>query len=79
MDKAVKAVIWGTIIIGSGYGLMKFTVPNETQMRERLTPELRREADYLRNSNADKREALAERIHHAATTEKPLWDTRESK
>jgi hypothetical protein len=39
MDKAVKAVIWGTVIIGSGYGLMKFTVPNETQMREVMVGE----------------------------------------
>jgi hypothetical protein len=33
MSKVVKAVTWGTAIIGLGYGLMKFTVPNEDEMR----------------------------------------------
>lgn len=34
MSKTVKAVVWGTAIIGTGYGLMRFTVPNDAQMRE---------------------------------------------
>lgn len=34
MSKAVKAVIWATAIIGTGYGLMRFTVPNDAQMRK---------------------------------------------
>lgn len=33
MSKAIKAVVYGTAIIGTGYLLMRFTVPNEEQMR----------------------------------------------
>ncbi|GAB5591975.1 hypothetical protein Unana1_06875 [Umbelopsis nana] len=76
MSKAVKAVIWATAIIGTGYGLMRFTVPNDAQMRERLTPELLREADKIREGNADKKQALADVIREAANSDKPVWDDR---
>ncbi|KAH8548206.1 hypothetical protein BGW37DRAFT_523643 [Umbelopsis sp. PMI_123] len=79
MSKVVKAVTWGTAIIGLGYGLMKFTVPNEDEMRNRLTPSLRREADKIKSDNAEKQHALAERIREAASSDKPIWDESSNK
>ncbi|CAO3695651.1 unnamed protein product [Umbelopsis ramanniana] len=79
MSKAIKAIAYGTAIIGTGYLLMRFTVPNEEQMRARLTPALRRDADRIRSENEEKKQALAERIREAANSETAIWDERSKK
>jgi hypothetical protein len=39
-----------------------------------LTPELRREADKIRDANAEKKQALADRIREAADSDRPIWE-----
>ncbi|KAI9019515.1 hypothetical protein CLU79DRAFT_757614 [Phycomyces nitens] len=77
MEKAIKCVVYGGGIIATGYALMKFTVPDEEQMRARLRPELQREYDIARAKSKERHLALMEHMREAAETNKPIWDERQ--
>ncbi|KAI7864671.1 hypothetical protein BDF14DRAFT_1884101 [Spinellus fusiger] len=79
MSKTIKAIVYGGGIIGTGYALMKFTVPDEEQMRSRLSPELLREYDIARAKSQEKNRALREQIKQTAATDRPAWDFRQDK
>ncbi|KAI8384914.1 uncharacterized protein BYT42DRAFT_612580 [Radiomyces spectabilis] len=78
MDKVGKAIVYAGGIIGTGYALMKLTVPDEEQMRKRLNPKLQREADDIKASNAQKNQALMEHLREVAESDKPAWQTKSS-
>ncbi|KAI9263332.1 CBP4-domain-containing protein [Phascolomyces articulosus] len=70
-----RALVYATGIIGTGYGLMKFTVPNEEQMRQRLDPHLREEYDKVKARNQQQHQALMEHMKLAAQSDKPTWQS----
>ncbi|KAI9490739.1 CBP4-domain-containing protein [Zychaea mexicana] len=68
-----RALVYAAGIIGTGYGLMKFTVPNEQEMRQRLDPHLREEYDKAKARNQQQHQALMEHMRLAAQSDKPAW------
>ncbi|KAI7855644.1 hypothetical protein BDC45DRAFT_85536 [Circinella umbellata] len=70
-----RALVYATGIIGTGYGLMKFTVPDEEQMRQRLDPHLREEYDKVKARNQQQHQALMEHMKAVALSDKPAWQS----
>ncbi|CEP12029.1 hypothetical protein [Parasitella parasitica] len=62
-----------TGILATGYGLMKYTVPDEETMRKRLDPALRREYDQTKAANREKSQQMMEMMRQAAESDKPVW------
>ncbi|KAI9303033.1 hypothetical protein BJ944DRAFT_269023 [Cunninghamella echinulata] len=75
-----KFLTYASAIILTGYGLMKFTVPDEAEMRSRLDPALLKEAEKRRAQHKEHNQALMEQIRKTAESDKPVWvDFREKK
>ncbi|KAI8147910.1 hypothetical protein BJV82DRAFT_664250 [Fennellomyces sp. T-0311] len=70
-----RALVYAGAIIGTGYGLMKITVPNENEMRERLDPHLRQEYDKVKARNQQQHQALMDHLKAVAQSDKPTWQT----
>ncbi|KAI8993702.1 hypothetical protein BDB01DRAFT_777207 [Pilobolus umbonatus] len=74
MANELKVIVYMTAIISTGYALMKYTVPDEEQMKKRLDPALRLEYDKMKLANREKSQLLMDRIREAAETDKPAWE-----
>ncbi|CAO3671744.1 unnamed protein product [Rhizopus stolonifer] len=74
MANELKVIVYMTAIISTGYGLMKYTVPDEEQLKKRLDPALRKEYDEIRAANREKGQQMMDLIREAAESEKPVWD-----
>ncbi|CAO3611955.1 unnamed protein product [Cunninghamella blakesleeana] len=68
-----KFLTYASGIIATGYLLMKFTVPNEFEMRSRLDPALLKEAEKMKAKHNEHNQALIEQIKKAAESDKPVW------
>ncbi|KAG0162532.1 hypothetical protein DFQ28_001114 [Apophysomyces sp. BC1034] len=75
MGNALRFVVFATGVIGSGYALMKLTVPSEQEMRERLTPHLQREAQLNQEKLTAQRQQLIEHLREVAESGEPAWKT----
>ncbi|KAI9281108.1 hypothetical protein BY458DRAFT_553012 [Sporodiniella umbellata] len=74
MANELKVIVYMTAIISTGYGLMKFTVPDEEQIKKRLDPALRKEYDQIKEANRQKGQHMLDLIREAAESDKPVWD-----
>ncbi|KAI8339403.1 hypothetical protein BC941DRAFT_420392 [Chlamydoabsidia padenii] len=74
-----KVIVYATTILATGYGLMKFTVPDEAEMRRRLDPALLKEADRMKTQNQERQQALMDQMRLVAASDKPVWNTTEKK
>jgi len=74
---------WSTIIIGSGYAIMKFTTPNEQQLYDALSPELKKKADQIRaariQNELQQKLEQASNPGNAAASQGPIWAERKEK
>jgi len=70
-----RFAFWSTVIIGSGYGIMKFTTPTAEQLYDELAPDLKRQVDERRE--ARKRGELQQRAEQAVKdgSTGPVWAT----
>ncbi|KNE62555.1 hypothetical protein AMAG_18881 [Allomyces macrogynus ATCC 38327] len=78
-SKLVKSLVWSTGIIGLGVLLMKYTVPTESQLRDSMSPELKRAAQNAErdgSANADANARILEIIKENAKSDRPVWDVR---
>ncbi|KAI8641852.1 hypothetical protein BD408DRAFT_443994 [Parasitella parasitica] len=73
MANEIKVLLYMTGILATGYGLMKYTVPDEETMRKRLDPALRREYDQAKAANREKSQQMMEMMRQAAESDKPAW------
>ncbi|EDP44256.1 hypothetical protein MGL_1653 [Malassezia globosa CBS 7966] len=48
-----RAITGGSVVIGFGYLLLKTATPNEQQLYDSLSPDLKRRVDAQRSSQAD--------------------------
>ncbi|KAI8350168.1 hypothetical protein BD560DRAFT_439088 [Blakeslea trispora] len=74
MANELKVIVYMTAILGTGYGLMKYTVPDEETMRKRLNPALRREYDERKAMDREKGQQMMDMMREAAETKKPAWE-----
>ncbi|CAO3653574.1 unnamed protein product [Mucor hiemalis] len=63
-----------TAIMGTGYGLMKYTVPDEEAMKKRLNPALRKEYEAAQEASRAKNQQFLDLMREAAETKKPAWE-----
>ncbi|KAJ9072774.1 hypothetical protein DSO57_1023703 [Entomophthora muscae] len=61
-------------VVGAGYLLLKYTVPDEKQLYERLSPEQKKEVDKRRESKNADRAILLDFIKSNADSDRPAWD-----
>ncbi|KAL9559880.1 hypothetical protein MBANPS3_000205 [Mucor bainieri] len=73
MANEIKVILYMTGILATGYGLMKYTVPDEETMRKRLDPALRKEYDQRRAANREKGQQMMDMMREAAESDKPAW------
>ncbi|RCH83619.1 assembly factor cbp4 [Rhizopus azygosporus] len=74
MANEFKVLVYMTAILGTGYGLMKYTVPDEEQIKKRLDPALRREYDKIKATNREKGQQMMDLMREAAESDKPAWE-----
>ncbi|CAO3677100.1 hypothetical protein G6F70_001638 [Rhizopus microsporus] len=74
MANEFKVLVYMTAILGTGYGLMKYTVPDEEQIKKRLDPALRREYDQIKATNREKGQQMMDLMREAAESDKPAWE-----
>ncbi|KAI8064836.1 uncharacterized protein B0P05DRAFT_640023 [Gilbertella persicaria] len=74
MANEFKVFVYITAILGTGYGLMKYTVPDEETMKKRLDPALRREYEQVKAANREKGQHMMDLMREAAETNKPAWE-----
>ncbi|ORE08856.1 hypothetical protein BCV72DRAFT_303388 [Rhizopus microsporus var. microsporus] len=74
MANEFKVLVYMTAILGTGYGLMKYTVPDEEQIKKRLDPVLRREYDQIKATNREKGQQMMDLMREAAESDKPAWE-----
>ncbi|KAI9363567.1 hypothetical protein BD770DRAFT_379897 [Pilaira anomala] len=74
MANEFKVLVYMTTIIGSGYALMKYTVPDEETIKKRLDPALRKEYEAMKLANREKGQQFMDLMREAAETDKPAWE-----
>ncbi|KAI9478064.1 MAG: hypothetical protein EXX96DRAFT_569431 [Benjaminiella poitrasii] len=79
MANEIKVLIYMTGIIAAGYGLMKYTVPDEETMRKRLDPALRREYDERKAESREKGQQMMNLMREISESDKPLWGAQQEK
>ncbi|KAI7903304.1 uncharacterized protein BX663DRAFT_551595 [Cokeromyces recurvatus] len=79
MANEIKVLVYMTGIIAAGYGLMKYTVPDEEAMKKRLDPTLRREYDERKAENREKGEQMMNLMREVAASDKPVWEMQKEK
>jgi len=72
-----RVAVWSTIIIGSGYVIMKTTSPTEQQLYDQLAPDLKKKADDYRawRKNGVQQSELQKKMEEAsdAGATGPVW------
>ncbi|KAG0745811.1 hypothetical protein G6F57_006950 [Rhizopus arrhizus] len=79
MANELKVIVYMTAILGTGYGLMKYTVPDEEQIKKRLDPALRKEYDQIKAANREKGQKMMDLIREAAESDRPAWEVANQK
>ena len=73
--KATAMVLWATIIMVTGYSFMRFTTPDQDQLYNQLSPELRRQFDRERAATRKLNDERLERMFKESKLDRPAWMT----
>ncbi|EEB08366.1 membrane protein complex assembly protein [Schizosaccharomyces japonicus yFS275] len=64
-NKWTKAFLYSGLIIGTGYGLLKYTTPTPEQVKESLSPELRKKYEKAKRNSQKEAQKVQECIDAA--------------
>ncbi|KAF9164892.1 hypothetical protein DFQ27_006127 [Actinomortierella ambigua] len=72
MAKWAKAIAVGFGIVGGAYAMMVTTVPTEEELYQKLSPELKRKYEAVKN-DTERKQAFADVLKRAAEDPEPWW------
>ncbi|KAI9145238.1 hypothetical protein BKA69DRAFT_1121646 [Paraphysoderma sedebokerense] len=76
MSQLFKGLLAGTVIMAVGYGLMVYTVPTESALKEKIPPHLLNASAESINESKEKNRMLMKTIFENANSDRPIWDVK---
>ncbi|BFZ58530.1 hypothetical protein PYCC9005_005593 [Savitreella phatthalungensis] len=73
--KALAMAMWGGITMAVGWAFMRFTTPNDAQIYDRLSPELKRQFDREKERRRQLADVQFQQMMGQRNLDRPAWRT----